>query len=370
MQPEADGVEVFLDDIKAEMETNHRETLIQGKDDAISAFMTLAKKNSYNPVTEYLDRCKVKTIEGLTAETILIKCFRLKSSEVGPELWSLYVEYIKRFLIGAVARAYKPGVKHRTVLVLKGGQYTGKSDFFGILGGTWFDDSVSMNSEKDDKLKMNRTWICEWQEMESIIGKKSTGEAKAWIASSVDMVRPPYERAVKDMPRPSVIGASVNETTFLTDTTGNSRYWVVDTGDNYLNREWLKEHRDGIWAYAVNLHESGCKFWFDTDNPDDMALFKLQNQLNEDYAAVDPWEAVIDDYLDGLEQTTMKGVTTQLDLTIDKQNKGTEAKIGKIMNKLGWFVDGRQSRVGGVKVRLWKPRHKVTQEVRESSDEF
>ena len=91
MQPEADGVEVFLDDIKAEMETNHRETLIQGKDDAISAFMTLAKKNSYNPVTEYLDRCKVKTIEGLTAETILIKCFRLKSSEVGPELWSLLI---------------------------------------------------------------------------------------------------------------------------------------------------------------------------------------------------------------------------------------------------------------------------------------
>jgi predicted P-loop ATPase len=56
----------------------------------------------------------------------------------------IYDIFLKRTLIAAVARAYEPGCKHDTTLVLQGKQGAGKSSFFNVLGGDWFDDSMGV----------------------------------------------------------------------------------------------------------------------------------------------------------------------------------------------------------------------------------
>lgn len=356
MQPEVNAIEHSIEDLKAEIEIIHRETLRSGKDEVISTFLTLAKKLSYNPVVEYLDECHRKGSNGINAESILTNYFKFNPKAMSPVKWKLYREYIERFLIGAVSRAYEPGCKLRTVLVLKGGQYIGKSMFFSILGGKWFDDTITMNSEKDDKLKMNRTWICEWQELESIIGKKAIGTVKNWIACGSDSVRPPYERSIKDMPRPSVICATVNEDTFLSDSTGETRFWVIDVGDNFLNLDWLKINRDSIWAYAVDLYKSGKLSWFNPDIPEDSELLKLQGQDNEEYATVDPWTECIEQGLASLDKVTTSVVMSWVEPDMSKQNKGTEKRVSAILKSLGWIRDNHQTREGNVRLRYFRPK--------------
>lgn len=52
---------------------------------------------------------------------------------------------IRKTLVAAVARIYKPGVKFDSILVLNGPQGMGKSTFFSILGKQWFSDSLSIS---------------------------------------------------------------------------------------------------------------------------------------------------------------------------------------------------------------------------------
>jgi predicted P-loop ATPase len=352
--PEVDGEEIKIDDIRSEIENNYRETMITCKDDAISNFIGVAKRRSYNPVIEYLESCAGSNV-AINADIILTHCLGISVEKVGTQVFTLWSEYIKRFLIGAVARAYNPGCTLRTVLVLKGSQYIGKSKFFGVLGGEWFDDSISMNSEKDDKMKMNRTWFCEWQELEQITGKKEAGAVKSWISSSRDSIRPPYARSVVDMPRPSVLCATVNEDSFLVDTTGNSRYWVVDLSTAFVDLAWLKTNRDAVWAYAVSLYKSGAVWWFDDKSESDMAMFKLQNAMNEQFATSDPWEDKIENLLPGLHKVTVSNIMQNLDIDTDKQNIAVKKRIERIMRTLGWQPDGKQVMEDGERFRYWRP---------------
>lgn len=349
MQPEVEGVAVNPETVKNLMETEHRITLRGTDSEVIASVEGLARVRTFSPVVEYLESCRAAYNPDLTIRAILDKVFDIAPDSRQPKALDMYEVYLKNFFVGAVARAYKPGVKFRSVLVLKGDQNIGKSEFFHILAGAWFDDSITLSSDKDDKMKLARTWIAEWQELDSVIGKKEVGLVKSFISSSTDIIRLPYGRVIKDMPRPSVLCSTVNEDSFLVDTTGNTRYEIIDIGGKQPDLEWLRLNRDAVWAMALTLFESGAKFWIDEK---DQA--SLQADMNLEYQSADPWMEIISAKTAHLDAVTSNQILDAIEGDIAKQTKGALMRVAGILKLLGWTKDDHQTRSHGHKVRFWR----------------
>ncbi|MEM9804631.1 MAG: VapE domain-containing protein, partial [Cyanobacteria bacterium P01_D01_bin.56] len=57
----------------------------------------------------------------------------------------------------------------------------------------------------------------EWAELESVFKRKDIATTKAFLSSSVDVVRPPYSRQSVRMERQSIIVGTTNQDEFLSD---------------------------------------------------------------------------------------------------------------------------------------------------------
>ena len=75
---------------------------------------------------------------------------------------------MKKFLIGMVARAMKPGVKFDYCLVLEGEQGKLKSTALRVLGGEWFGDTDLDLSNKDSMIALRGKWLYEFAELGSL----------------------------------------------------------------------------------------------------------------------------------------------------------------------------------------------------------
>ena len=104
-------------------------------------------------------------------------------------------------------------------MVLQGKQGAGKSSFFNVLGGEWFDDSMGAANNKDDLIILHKSWIQEWGEIERTLSKRQSEELKAFITRRKDIFRPPYGRSALEFARQSIIVGTANGTDFLVDST-------------------------------------------------------------------------------------------------------------------------------------------------------
>ena len=111
-------------------------------------FGHIAEENAYNPVITYLNTV-AQQIQPIDLDNLSVRYFGTKNP--------LYDIFLKKTLIAAVARVYEPGCKHDTTLVLQGEQGVGKSSFFNVLGGEWFDDSMGDGRDKDNLIVLHKS---------------------------------------------------------------------------------------------------------------------------------------------------------------------------------------------------------------------
>lgn len=124
------------------------------------------------------------------------------------------------------------------VLVLVGRQGIGKTCFFRRLAveSTLFGEGKCLNfSDKDTLVHATGYWLTELGEIEATL-KGDRERLKAFITSTVDEYRRAYARAsTKALRRTSFCG-SANSADFLTDQTGNRRFWTVPVEKIDLDR--------------------------------------------------------------------------------------------------------------------------------------
>lgn len=284
----------------------------------------IAERNKFNPIKEYLEEVSLRYGNDTSVlDDLALRYFGRKEP--------IYQTFVKRWLISAVARVFQPGCKVDTALILQGSQGINKSTFFKVLASEeWFDDSIGAMSDKDEKLKLHRCWIAEWAELEAVFKRKDVSQVKNFLSSGIDVLRPLYERSPRPFPRRSVIVGSTNEDEFLSDPTGNRRFWVIPVQCR-IDAGRLRKERDQIWAAAVALYKSGEQWWLTDEECLEAEAIAASFRLH------DPWLEAIESYLRGHEVITAGEILEScLKLEISKQDKGAQMRVASILKQLGW----------------------------------
>ncbi|MDQ2096803.1 MAG: virulence-associated E family protein [Tychonema bourrellyi B0820] len=332
---EVNGVVISLDRSKLQMAVRHGINLKSGREDVQDILVELAEQNQYSPIEEYL-RNLPKPTDTSILDNLAEKYFGVKGA--------IYQKFVRRTLIGAVARALKPGCKLDTALILQGKQGFKKSTFFKTLAGDYFDDSLGAVSDKDERLKLHRAWFVEWSELESIFRRRDVSQTKAFLSSSVDAIRPPYCRDTQDFARSSIIVATTNKDEFLSDETGNRRFWIIPVKKR-IDIELLKQERDAIWAAAVLAFESGEKWWLENDEE------IVAEILAEEYQTSDPWQEAIVTYTEHRDWVRVGDLLLHLQVDLNRQERAHQMRVAGLLKVMGWSKNFRM--IAGKRVRVW-----------------
>ena len=212
---------------------------------------TIADENRYNPILDMLEEYKNQDPSHLENMFEILGITK-----------PLYKTFLKKWLIQCVALAHNNidnPISAEGVLVLQGKQSIGKTSFFRKLSVNpqWFVEGATIDTrQKDTVIRALSGWICELGELDSTL-KKEQSELKAFITQPKDSIRLPYAVNATDAPRRTSFCGTVNEETFLKDTTGNRRYWIIPLESIDKNRLFNLSNEDvfKLWGYVQHLYE-------------------------------------------------------------------------------------------------------------------
>ena len=184
----------------------------------------------YNPVKEWMES---KPWDGITRLKMFLDTITSSNEPLKEMLMT-------KWLVSCVAAVCEPnGVALEGILVFQGAQGLGKTLWFKRLADYeqgWLLEGATLNpSDKDSVKQAVSHWIVELGEIESTFKKSDIDQLKAFVTKKSDELRLPYDRASTTYQRRTAFYASVNAREFLTDTSGNRRFWVVPVTDINAN---------------------------------------------------------------------------------------------------------------------------------------
>lgn len=194
-----------------------------------------------------------------------------------------YSEAVGRcFIVSMVARAYQPGAKVDTAIILEGSQGVGKTTALEIIGGEFYGAMHETITSKDFLQNLEGKWLVEISEMHSF-NKAEVNRIKGILSERVDTYRQSYGRRSEDHRRRCVFAGTTNRDDWNADDTGARRFWPIMCFD--VNHQWLRESRDQLFAEATARFKRGESWW---DVPDADAKAEQERRR-----APDAWENVI-----------------------------------------------------------------------------
>jgi len=250
------------------------------------------------------------------------------------------------FLTGMCGRVMEPGFKFDYMLILEGPQGRLKSTLLRTLAGDWFADTGLVLGDKDSYQQLQGRWLYEFGELDSL-GKADVTKIKSFIASSSDYFRASFDRRARDYPRQVVFGGTTNEDHYLTDPTGNRRFWPVRV-TRRIDIPWVIEEREQLFAEAMVRYQERRRT-FPTEQ-EERELFEPQQRARAVENAI---ESAAYRYLyenaEGLleDKFTLVTLLGKLGIGIEKLGPGRyhEKQASAALRRLGW-EDKKSSQPG------------------------
>ena len=188
-----------------------------------------------------------------------------------PRLDSLFIDYLgakdtaynraitRKVFVAAVARAMTPGCKYDNMVILAGPQGIGKSTLLDKMSRGWFNDSIRTFEGKEASELLQGVWLVEVSELDAF-RRTDVSRIKQFLSLRADRFRAAYGRNVKELPRTCIFFGTTNTAEYLQDTTGNRRFWPIDTGEQrHTKSVWrdLDPEIDQLWAEAYVRWQAG-----------------------------------------------------------------------------------------------------------------
>lgn len=232
---------------------------ITGRGNIDSALDIHAKLHAFNPVVDYLTGIKW---------------------DRQPRLDTLFIDYLgaedtpytravtRKAFTAAVARAMNPGCKYDNMLILCGPQGIGKSTILDKMSHGWFNDSIRTFEGKEASELLQGVWIIEVAELDAF-RRTDVSCIKQFLSLTSDRYRQAYGRNVTEFKRRCVFFGTCNNIDFLQDTTGNRRFWPVDTRAQTPTKDVFNDltsdEIDQVWAEAYFRFITGEQIFLSGD---------------------------------------------------------------------------------------------------------
>lgn len=289
--------------------------------------LSVADENAYNPFCNFV---LSKPWDGVSRFSDLVGCLVTKTPELA------YMG-LRKTMLGVLAGNFNPSGlgDPPPVLTLTGAQGAGKTTLFrnlipsevenGFLEGVTLDPS-----NKDSVMEATTRALVELGELDATFRKADISKLKAFITRHRDTYREPYGKKDVSRARRSVFVASVNDTKFLVDTTGNRRFLVLEVQDVKLFDGDIQQ----VWAELYAVWQAGKeRHWLTRD---ETKIIEVHNanyvQHDEVVDLLDSW-FVWKDYKPGDKGVYMSA--TKIALHIDlKPDKNVINRIGAQIRKL------------------------------------
>lgn len=250
------------------------------KDKIADALALIGERRAYHPVREHLAGLHwdgVKRIDEWLIEYL------------GAADTPLNRAFSRKILCAAVRRVVQPGCKFDAMLVLQGAQDIGKSSAIRALcpDATWFTDQLEVGA--DPKVTIEKTagaWLIEMPELDGL-GRRDTNRVKSFVTTTHDRARLAYGRFAVTRPRQFVLFGTTNESHYLSDLTGNRRFWIVRA--TKADPAGLATARDQLWAEAV-VTEPSENLWLD-----DHSLKTAAAEITREASDFGPWAELLED---------------------------------------------------------------------------
>ena len=256
------------------------------KDDTLAVIDLVSRKKSFHPIKLMIH---AKPWDGVQrVETVFIDYRGVDDNS--------YTRAVSRkWLSGAVARIYEPGIKFEMVPIIAGKQGLGKSTLFQRLGGEFFTDSLrSLGNTKDDYQLLIGAFIIELGELSSM-STTETDQIKSFVSATSDKIRLPYARTTQTYKRTCVFAGTTNTSQYLNDLTGNRRFLPMPVNhkpqfDVFELEETIIQQ---IWAEAYLIYKNGEKLFLD-----DMLDNAIADEYREEATERGLFFSEIDEFLD------------------------------------------------------------------------
>lgn len=218
------------------------------------AFRIVFKRNEYHPVRDLVD--------GLVWDGKPRICdflHRWTKCENTP-----YTQEVSRLIFaGGIHRLYNPGCKFDDMPVLIGTkQGEGKSTLVRWLAmrDEYFTEVNEVEGEQA-MYALEGAWICEVSELLALTRAKEVEAVKSFLTRMNDRRKIPYDRRVSDHLRQCIFIGTTNKLQFLSDKTGNRRFYPVVVRqigyDLFDHEQECREYIKQCWAEAKTLYDAG-----------------------------------------------------------------------------------------------------------------
>lgn len=244
--------------------------------------VTYADGNLYNPVATWIES---RPWDGRTRLPDLYATVTEAEPVQLPSGGTLKEALMRRWLLSAVAAAFSPdGVVARGVLTIQGEQNLGKTKWFKSLVPRELDviaDGLILDpADKDSVKQCVSKWLVELGEVDATFRKADMARLKAFISRDRDELRRPFARTESRYARRTVFFASVNPERFLSDSTGNTRWWTINAVA--LNSTHGIDVQQ-VFAEVLALYRAGESWHL---NAEELAALNTQNRDSEEISPI------------------------------------------------------------------------------------
>jgi putative DNA primase/helicase len=244
-----------------------------------------AMNNTVNPVARWIES---KPWDGLSRLDAFYGTVT-GADDADPTARAFKETLMRKWMLSAIAAAYEPsGVSAHGVLVFSGPQNIGKTHWFKRLIPQHLKlskDGLMLDpKDKDLVYQAVTNWMVELGEVDATFRKADIAQLKAFITKDTDLIRLPYHREASEFARRTVFFASVNESSYLSDHTGNRRFWTIETiaikADHGLDMQQ-------VWAELLVAYKKGDSWYLTREEIEKLSAH------NEIYEAEDPVEDTV-----------------------------------------------------------------------------